>query len=80
LLRAAAERSSEALPLASQFNLQKGWIEWLELMERCDEASERREQLAVRLAQAEPKLAHANARWRAAGPPSTCAKDSANDP
>jgi tetratricopeptide (TPR) repeat protein len=80
LLLAAAERSSEALPLASQFNLQKGWIEWLELMERCDEASERREQLAVRLAQAEPKLAHAYARWRAAGPPSTCAKDSANDP
>jgi tetratricopeptide (TPR) repeat protein len=73
LVLAAAERSSESLPLTSQFNLQKTWVEWLELVERCDEAAERRERLAVRLAEAEPKLAREHEQWRAAG--SMCTKN-----
>jgi serine/threonine protein kinase/tetratricopeptide (TPR) repeat protein len=70
---ADAERLAESLPLEMQVHLQASWIEWLEQVGRCSEASDRRQRLAARVAVAERELVEEHETWRAAGSP--CTKD-----
>ena len=71
----AAERASESLSLVNQWELQTDWVEWLEQIERCADARERREHLDIRVARADGELAQQHAAWRAAGPTESCAMD-----
>jgi serine/threonine protein kinase/tetratricopeptide (TPR) repeat protein len=75
LVLVGAERSAEMLPLIKQFNLQVTWVDWLESIGRCEEAAERREQLAIRVAKADPELMQQHAAWQAAGPVPECAEN-----
>jgi serine/threonine protein kinase len=72
-LLAAAERSSESLPLLMQFNLQSSWVDWLEQVGRCGEAHERRERLAALVSGADAEIADLHATWRTSQPTAACA-------
>jgi tetratricopeptide (TPR) repeat protein len=70
----STELRARDLPLRVQFNVQRGWIEWLESVGRCDEAHTRREALLAQMnAENSDALPVGYAEWRDAGPQAPCA-------